>query len=129
VTKKTQSCDFVHSDIFGTRIYPERAHANPLGINKGAQTGEGSIMVKKSAGKQVYKVTGTVYVEAKNVRHAAHVAKGTFQMIENGPAIYVVEAREASFGVPYIVDLSKKEGQPGYIEIVPGLGDSGSSEF
>jgi 1,2-phenylacetyl-CoA epoxidase PaaB subunit len=74
----------------------------------------------KSASKQVYKVTGTVYVEANNVRHAAHIAKGTFQMKENGPAIFVVEERSISFGAPYVVDLAKNQGEQGYAELVHG---------
>jgi 1,2-phenylacetyl-CoA epoxidase PaaB subunit len=73
------------------------------------------------ASKQVYKVTGTVYVEANNARHAAHIAKGTFQMKENGPAVFVVEERSISFGSPYLVDLSKEAGQPGYLEPVHGF--------
>lgn len=63
-------------------------------------------MANKPEIKHVYKVTGTVFVEANNVRHAAHVAKGTFQMKENGPAIFVVEERQVSFGSPYCVDLN-----------------------
>lgn len=66
----------------------------------------------------VYKVTGTVYVEAKSVRHAAHIAAGTFQMKENGPAVFVVEERTVTLGEPYTVDLSKKAGQPGYVESI-----------
>ncbi len=68
--------------------------------------------------KRVYKVTGTVYVEAKSVRHAAHIGKGTFQMKDDGPAIFIVEEWSVSFGQPYIVDLNKKAGSTGYIELV-----------
>jgi hypothetical protein len=77
-------------------------------------------MIGKSAKKNVYKVTGTVYVEASSVRHAAHIAKGTFQMKENGPAVFVVEERSVGSGAPYVVDLEKTEGQPGYAEAVRG---------
>ena len=74
----------------------------------------------KPASKAVYKVTGTVYVEANSIRHAAHIAKGTFQMKvkENGPAVFVVEERSISFGSPYLVDLSKNAGEQGYVEPV-----------
>jgi 1,2-phenylacetyl-CoA epoxidase PaaB subunit len=74
----------------------------------------------KAASKNVYKVTGTVYVEANNVRHAAHIAKGTFQMKENGPAVFVVEERSISFGTPYLVDLTKESGQEGYVAPIVG---------
>jgi 1,2-phenylacetyl-CoA epoxidase PaaB subunit len=73
-------------------------------------------MTAKNPGKSVYKVTGTVFIEANSVRHAAHIAKGTFQMRENGPAIFVVEERQVQFGSPYLVDLTKTSGEKGYAE-------------
>jgi hypothetical protein len=42
-------------------------------------------------------------------------------MKEGGPAVFVVEERSISFGAPYIVDLTKAEGQQGYIESVHGV--------
>ena len=73
----------------------------------------------KSA-KRTYKVTGTVYVEASSIRHAAHIARGTFQMEEGGPTVFVVEERTLSFGSPYLVDLSKSNGQTGYTDKIGG---------
>lgn len=71
-------------------------------------------------GTSVYKVTGTVYVEAENIRHAAHVGKGIFQMKDDGPAVFTVEERTTAYGQPYIVDLDKKAGEAGYIAPVVG---------
>jgi hypothetical protein len=70
----------------------------------------------KEPKRSTFKVTGTVYVEATSIRHAAHVAKGVFQMKANGPAIFTVEERTMSYGLPFQVDLSKEFGQSGYQE-------------
>lgn len=66
---------------------------------------------------KTYRVTCSVLVRATSARHAAHVGKGVMQMKdEEGPATFTVEEHTVR---AYKVDLSKREGQPGYQDVDP----------
>lgn len=75
-------------------------------------------MKENKSRSKTYKVTGSVYVEACSVRHAAHKGKGVFQMKDGGPYLFTVEERCVSLKNQASVDLSKSKGQKGYVEDV-----------
>jgi len=67
-----------------------------------------------SKGKSTYRVTATVYVEAQNMRHAAHIAAGAFaaREEEERPQFFTVEERTSQYGQPYLVDINASGAQP-----------------